>query len=200
MTLLWQVDWASSRAESPEPATKKPDEILAPPSTRPLSHISQFCDPIFNAQQINAGRQQNIGIGRWSRLQLLIPYFLRRDHGGKKRGVFRFRFDIDEIFAVDGDPPEYLPDQGLPLLVSHPRRSLAGWLGAGCCPVLRPHPQLPYDFSVLGSQFPLDFSLLGPRLFLNFPPTFLIFSGSSARLYLEKVDSFSGFSRGEVVK
>ena len=80
------------------------------------------------------------------------------------------------------------------------RRTRAGWPGARCRPVLRPDPQLPYDFSVLGSQFPLDFSLLGPRLFLNFPPTFLIFSGSSARLYLEKVDSFSGFSRGEVVK
>ena len=28
--------------------------------------------------------------------------------------------NIDEIFAVDGDPPEYLPDPGLPLLVGHP--------------------------------------------------------------------------------
>ena len=40
------------------------------PSPRPLSHIGQFCDPIFNAQQSNAGRQQNMGIGRWIRVRL----------------------------------------------------------------------------------------------------------------------------------
>ena len=59
------------------------------------------------------------GWWRRGRLQLLIPYFLRRDHGGEKGGVFRFRFDIDELFPVDGDPPEYLLDQGLSLLVCH---------------------------------------------------------------------------------
>ncbi len=47
---------------------------------------------------------------RRGRLQLLIPYFLCRDHGGKKGSVFRLRFDIDEIFPVNSDPPEYLPD------------------------------------------------------------------------------------------
>jgi len=57
---------------------------------------------------------------RRGRLQLLIPYFLSRYHGGKKRGIFRLRLDIDEIFPVDCDPPEYLLDQRLPLLVSHP--------------------------------------------------------------------------------
>ena len=39
------------------------------PSPRPLSHNGQFCDPIFNAQQSNTGRQQNMGIGRWSRVE-----------------------------------------------------------------------------------------------------------------------------------
>ena len=32
-----------------------------------------------------------------------------------KGGVFRLRFNIDELFPVDGDPPEYLADQDLPL-------------------------------------------------------------------------------------
>ena len=59
------------------------------------------------------------GWWRRGRLQLLIPYFLCREHSGKKGSVFRLRFDIDELFAVNGDPPEYLPDQGLPLLVCH---------------------------------------------------------------------------------
>ena len=45
-------------------------EFDSPPSPRPLRHIGQFCDPIFNAQQSNAGRQQNMGIGRWSRVEL----------------------------------------------------------------------------------------------------------------------------------
>jgi hypothetical protein len=75
-------------------------------------------------------------------VQLLIPGFLRRDHGGIKRGIFRLGFDIDEIFPVDGNPPEYLPDQGRPLLVGHPGdvargpaslpgswRSAPGWAG-----------------------------------------------------------------------
>ena len=57
---------------------------------------------------------------RRRRLQLLIPYFLRRHHGSKKGSVFRLRFDIDELFPIDGNPPEYLLDQGLPLLVDHP--------------------------------------------------------------------------------
>ena len=39
------------------------------PSPRPLSHIGQFCDPILNAQQCNAGSQQNMG-GGWSRVEL----------------------------------------------------------------------------------------------------------------------------------
>ena len=63
---------------------------------------------------------------RSSRVRLLIPYFLCRDHGGKKRGVFRLRFDVDELFPVDGDPQEYLPDQGLPLLVASPRGEARG--------------------------------------------------------------------------
>ena len=68
-----------------------------------------------------------MGIGRWSRLQLLIPYFLRRDHGGKKGSIFRLRFDIDEIFAADGDPQGYLLDQGFPLLVGDPGVKPEGW-------------------------------------------------------------------------
>ena len=79
-----------------------------------------------------------------------------------------------------------------------------GWPGAGCRPVLGPDPQLPYDFSGLGPRlrldFPLNVSLLGPGLRLNVPKTFLIFGVSSARVSIEKVDDFSGFSRWEVVK
>jgi hypothetical protein len=41
---------------------------------------------------------------------------------------------------------------------------------------------------------------MAPGLFLNFPPTSLIFHVSSARVSLEKVDDFSGFPRKEVVK
>jgi len=64
---------------------------------------------------------------RRGRLQLLIPYFLCRDHGGKKRGVFRLRFDIDELFPGDGDLQKYLPDQGLPFSVGHPGVKPEGW-------------------------------------------------------------------------
>jgi hypothetical protein len=32
-----------------------------------LSHIGKFGDPIVNAKKNGAGRQQNMGIGRWSR-------------------------------------------------------------------------------------------------------------------------------------
>jgi hypothetical protein len=45
---------------------------------------------------------------------------LCRDHGGKKRGVFRLRFDIDEIFPIDGNALKHLLDQDLSLLVRHP--------------------------------------------------------------------------------
>ena len=38
------------------------------------------------------------------------------------------------------------------------------------------------------------------RLFLDFSSTFLIFGVSRAQLPLEKVDDFSFFSRGEVLK
>ena len=73
----------------------------------------------------NLGEPVTIGdselvTGRRGRLQLLIPYFLCRHYSGKKGSVFRLRFDIDELFPVDGDPPEYLPNQSLPLLVGHP--------------------------------------------------------------------------------
>ena len=64
---------------------------------------------------------------RRGRLQLLIPYFLCRNHGGKKRGVFRLRFDIDELFPGDGDSQEYLPDQGLPFFVGLPGVKPEGW-------------------------------------------------------------------------
>ena len=60
-------------------------------------------------------------------------------------------------------------------------------------PVLGPDPQLPYDFSGLGSQLCLNFPLLGPG------PR-LIFDASRAQLPLEKVDDFSGFRRWKVVK
>ena len=49
-------------------ATVFQGEFDSPLSPRPLSHVAQFCDPIFNADQGNAGRQQNMGIGRWSRV------------------------------------------------------------------------------------------------------------------------------------
>ncbi len=51
-------------------------EFDSPPSPRPLRHIGQFCDPIFNAQQSNAGRQQNMGIGRWNRVELGLEHDL----------------------------------------------------------------------------------------------------------------------------
>ena len=44
--------------------------------------------------------------------------------------------------------------------LSAARRTCAGWPETGCRPVLRPDPQLPYDFSVFGSQLRLDFSHL----------------------------------------
>ena len=64
---------------------------------------------------------------RREKLQLLIPYFLCRDHGGKKRGVFRLRFDIDELLPVDGNALKHLLDQGLPLLVRHPSVQPEAW-------------------------------------------------------------------------
>ena len=52
---------------------------------------------------------------RRGRVELLIPYFLPCHHSGKKRGIFGLRFDIDEIFPIDGNALKHLPDQGLPL-------------------------------------------------------------------------------------
>ena len=49
------------------------DPLLSP---RPLRHIGQFCDPIFNAQQSNAERQHNMGIGRWNRVELGLKHGL----------------------------------------------------------------------------------------------------------------------------
>ena len=46
----------------------------------PVSSSTKPHRPIFNAQQSNAGRQQNMGIGRWSRVEL------RSEHA---RGVGR---------------------------------------------------------------------------------------------------------------
>ena len=42
-------------------------EFGSHPSPCPLSDIGQFCDPIFNAQQSNSGRQRNMDIGSWTR-------------------------------------------------------------------------------------------------------------------------------------
>ena len=55
-------DWLSRLSSAAR--YKLPAACVSTPSPRPLSHIGQFCDPIFNAQQSNAGRQQNMGIGR----------------------------------------------------------------------------------------------------------------------------------------
>ena len=52
--------------------------------------------------------------------ETLIPYFSCRHYSGKKRGIFRLRLDIDELFPVYGDPPEYLLDQSLTLFVGRP--------------------------------------------------------------------------------
>ena len=46
----------------------------------------------------------------------------------------------------------------------------------------------------------LNFLTTFQYLVLDFPSTFLIFDVSRAQLPLEKVDDFSFFSRGEVVK
>ena len=75
--------------------------------------------------------------------------------------------------------------------------------------MLRPNPQLPYDFSVLGSQlrlyFPSTFHYLGldflstfHYLRPDFSSTFLIFGVSSPQVSLEKVDDFSFFSRAKL--
>ena len=61
-------DWLSRLSSAAR--YKLPAACVSTPSPCPLSHIGQFCDPIFNVQQSNAGRQQNMGIGRWSRVEL----------------------------------------------------------------------------------------------------------------------------------
>ena len=48
----------------------------APPSPRPLGYIGQFRDPIFNAKHGDAGSQQNMGIGRWSRVERYLKHGL----------------------------------------------------------------------------------------------------------------------------
>ena len=64
-----------------KPVGVTPCQFDPPSSPRPLSHIGQFCDPIFNAQQSNAGRQQNMGIGRWSRHGLPRSRYRPRPQG-----------------------------------------------------------------------------------------------------------------------
>ena len=48
------------------------------------------------------------GWWRRGRLKRTIPKFLPRYHGGEYRDVCGVGLDGDEVFAVDGDVPEYL--------------------------------------------------------------------------------------------
>ena len=56
------------------------------------------------------------------------------------------------------------------------------------------------NFLTTFQDFVLDFVSTFHYLRLDFPSTFLIFGVSRAQLPLEKLDDFSFFSRGEVVK
>ncbi len=47
-----------------------------PPSPRPLRYIGEFCDPILSANHSNTRRQQNMGIGRRSRVELGLKHRL----------------------------------------------------------------------------------------------------------------------------
>ena len=53
-----------------------------------------------------------------------------------------------------------------------PNPGIARLLGGGYRPMLGPHPQLPYDFSVLAPQLRLDFPLLRPGLRRQIPLNF----------------------------
>ena len=58
--------------------------VYPPLSPRPLSHIGQFYEPIFNAKHRNTGRQQNMGIGRRSRALHRTAYQTASDDGTKE--------------------------------------------------------------------------------------------------------------------
>jgi len=57
---------------------------------------------------------------RRGRVGLPIPKLLTGHDRGEKRSVGRFGFDAHELFSVDGDAVEHLPNQFFPLLVGHP--------------------------------------------------------------------------------